>query len=601
MTKKLSAGEIWVVNETTRLDGLTIAPGAELRAPEGYYLAMTVNGIGEMMEPGEYTGDIVLTVAKIFTKETYRFGKYSNTDYQAGIIINDGKFVADSSVTSIIRGGSFDEKSAQGMEITSNQWDFNGFFVTGDSEYTISDVKIDLTGDGTDDFVGLGAGIAVSGTAKVTVNNAEIHSNGVGRGTAFVGSDSEVTFNDCFFTLNTGHPTEDELAAKGDDRMLEPPWQMGIRGYGRTTNVAGMATVNYNRCHFISNSWGVLSIDGGCVTRMNAKDCLIELRGDSGYGVFSIADDVAFDYAKFGDYGSYDVLDHCVVNVPTYPIIMSLGKSGGAFINGSTINSRRFGSIIFRNSGGKLEVKSGTTMNTGRATFLLKGANSYIECDDAHLNPANGVILQVMDSDETGMGGGAFIVPIGKKDKKIRGRDLTVANPTEDVFASFSNMTVKGDMYNTTTNLLTNCLSDPDVTGDGPPPMDFGQVRGMGTDLQGAKNVDISFKNAKVEGIISSATAAYRDGVTRIDKSNCEELGEITCTPAAPVNNGMIVSLDRHSEWTVTGKCYLTKLQLARGAVVKAPKGKKVRMTVDGVKTEITAGIHTGKIVLTVG
>lgn len=199
------------------------------------------------------------------------------------------------------------------------------------------------------------------------------------------------------------------------------------------------------------------------------------------------------------------------------------------------------------------------------------------------------------------MGGGAFIVPIGKKDKKIRGRDLTVAVPTEDVFASFSNMTVKGDMFNSTTNLLTNCQSDPDVTGDGPPPMDFGQVRGMGEDLQGPKNVDISFRNAKVEGIISCATAAYKEGLTRIDKSNCEELGEITCTPAAPVNNGMIVSLDRYSEWTVTGKCYLTRLQLARGAVVKGVKGKNVKMTVDGVKTELNPGIYTGKIILTVG
>ncbi len=601
MTKKLAAGEVWVVDKTTNLSSLTIEAGAELRAPEGYFLAMTVNGVGEMIEPGQYDGDIVLRVAKIFTKETYRFGRYSNTDYQCGIVICDGKYVEESSIPSLINGGSYDEKSAQGMVINSNQWDVNGFFVTGDSDYTICDVKINLNGDGTDDFVGLGAGIAVSGNSRVTVNNAEIHSTGMGRGTAFVGSDAVATFNDCFFTLDTGNPTAEELAAKGDDRMLEPPWQMGIRGYGRTTNIAGMATVNYNRCHFISNSWGVLSVDGGCVTRMNAKDCLIELRGKSGYGVFSIADDVAFDYAKFGDYGAYDVLDHCVVNVPTYPIIMSLGKSGGAFVNGTVINSRRFGCIIFRNSGGKLEVKSKAVMNTGRACFLVKGANTYIECDDAILNPENGVILQVMDSDETGMGGGAFIIPIGEKDKKIRGRDLTVANPTEDVFASFSNMTVKGNLFNSTTNLMANCRVDPDATREGPPPMDFGQVRGMGADLQGAKNVDVSFTNAKVEGLISCATAAYKEGLTKISKENCEELGEITCTPAAPVNNGMIVSLDKNSEWTVTGKCYLTKLQLARGAVVKAPKGKTVKMTVDGVKTDITAGIHTGKIVLTIG
>jgi hypothetical protein len=603
-TKEIKAGEVVVIDKTTQLSELVIGAGAELRAPEGYYLAMTVDSIGTPIEEGTYKGDIVLTVAKVFTKETYRFGVYSNSDYQAGVIINDGHYVKESSVPSILRGGSFDEHSAQGMEITSNQWDFNGFFVTGDSDYTISDVKINLSGDGTDDFVGLGAGIAVSGSARVTVNNAEIHSTGLGRGTAFVGSDSEVTFNDCFFTLDTGHPSEEELAEKAQDRMLEPPWQMGIRGYGRTTNVAGMATVNYNRCHFISNSWGVLSIDGGCVTRMNAKDCLVELRGDSGYGCFSIADDVAFDYEKFGDYGAYNVMDHCVINVPTYPIIMSNGKSGGAFINGSTINSKRFGCLIFRNSGGKLEVKSGTTMNTGKATFLMKGTNSYIECDDAHLNPANGVILQVMDSDETGMGGGAFNIPIGEKDKKIRGRDLTVAVPTEDIFASFSNMTVKGDMFNSTTNLLANCrpdpFADPNKAHDGPPPMDFGQIRGMGTDLQGPKNVDISFKNAKVEGLITAASASYRKGLTRIEKENCEDLGDITCTAAAPVNNGVIVSLDRYSEWTVTGKCYLTKLAIARGAVIKGVKGKTVKMTVDGEKTPIEAGTYTGKIILTV-
>ena len=36
----------WLVEETTHLYDLTIAPGAELKAPEGKFIAMTVDGIG---------------------------------------------------------------------------------------------------------------------------------------------------------------------------------------------------------------------------------------------------------------------------------------------------------------------------------------------------------------------------------------------------------------------------------------------------------------------------------------------------------------------------------------------------------------------------
>jgi hypothetical protein len=66
------------------------------------------------------------------------------------------------------------------------------------------------------------------------------------------------------------------------------------------------------------------------------------------------------------------------------------------------------------------------------------------------------------------------------------------------------------------------------------------------------------------------------------------------------VNNGVIVSFDKKSVWTVAGTSYLTSLTVARGAVIKAPAGKTLTMTVNGVKTEIAPGSYTGKIVLKV-
>ena len=73
-------------------------------------------------------------------------------------------------------------------------------------------------------------------------------------------------------------------------------------------------------------------------------------------------------------------------------------------------------------------------------------------------------------------------------------------------------------------------------------------------------------------------------------------LGGLTNTPAPTVNNGVLVSLDENSVWTVSGDSYITSLTLAQGATVKAPEGKQLEVTVDGKAAELTAGTITGKI-----
>jgi len=75
-SKQIESGSAWEVTETTKLSNLTIADGAVIKAPEGYSVTMTVDGIetGQVLEkwdgkdykfaPGTYKGDIVLTLAK---------------------------------------------------------------------------------------------------------------------------------------------------------------------------------------------------------------------------------------------------------------------------------------------------------------------------------------------------------------------------------------------------------------------------------------------------------------------------------------------------------------------------------------------------------
>ena len=66
------------------------------------------------------------------------------------------------------------------------------------------------------------------------------------------------------------------------------------------------------------------------------------------------------------------------------------------------------------------------------------------------------------------------------------------------------------------------------------------------------------------------------------------------------MNNGVIVSLDPESTWTVTDTCYISSLTLAEGARLLAPQGKTLAMLVDGIRTEIKPGSYIGRIELRV-
>ena len=65
------------------------------------------------------------------------------------------------------------------------------------------------------------------------------------------------------------------------------------------------------------------------------------------------------------------------------------------------------------------------------------------------------------------------------------------------------------------------------------------------------------------------------------------------------INNGVIVSLDERSSWTVCGSCYLSSLTVAPGAVIR-PEHGTLTLTVDGKAVELRPGTYTGDVQLTV-
>ena len=75
-------------------------------------------------------------------------------------------------------------------------------------------------------------------------------------------------------------------------------------------------------------------------------------------------------------------------------------------------------------------------------------------------------------------------------------------------------------------------------------------------------------------------------------------MGVVTNQISPVVNNGVIVSIDGKSRWTVTGKGYISALHIDPGAKIAGAEGKTVKMTVDGVETAVAAGDYKGAIVI---
>jgi hypothetical protein len=134
-----------------------------------------------------------------------------------------------------------------------------------------------------------------------------------------------------------------------------------------------------------------------------------------------------------------------------------------------------------------------------------------------------------------------------------------------DVVATFSNVTLAGDMLNART-----------AQGD----------------------LTLTFEHAAITGALSTAIAAPKTGQEPTAETYYL-IGAVTNTlQPTDDKNGLGVSLDGASHWIVTKPSYLTRLTLAPGAALTGPHGAKAAMTVNGKAVAIAPGSYSGKIVV---
>ncbi len=624
--------DVWTISETQELFGLTLTETGKIVAPEGKQVTLVYNGENLPLLPGQYEGDVILEVTENCP--------YQGSNLRAAVVLEDGKYQPQKSVTAMAIGGEVADNRVSGVSISSMEEAVNGIYasIPEGGEAVIENVTIDMIGNGGNDFIGYGAAIAAAGKGKLTVNCSDITTHGAARGAIYAGENIRLEVNDSKIKCRGGvlnADYEDTIKTTLPGVMRRVPWMLGLRGNNRATNLLDYADATYNRCDLSTDGWGVMSTDGVKRCRLYVNDSNVEIKGKSGYGALSIGDCVV-------------TYNNSTVKAADYGLIMLMGKGSGVFKNGANIVSKRFGTMSSLNTG--LLECADSTITSEKTTFLVKGCSTEFRVENSKLQPGNGIILQVMNSDDPGNPKGHYCDP-AEPDEKIVDRDLTTAVAGTDVVATFTNMQMTGDMYNGScetagdtggANLLaggpgagapgggmppmenfpapggdfpampggfpTPGGDFPAMPGGGMPPMgDFPAPGGDMPQMPGGfsmpsfggpnvKNLSITLKNSSITGRITASVSKHR--VEKVCKECCEELGEVDNFPEPAINNGVIVSLDENSTWTVTEESYLTALTLAPGAALQSAAGGAPRLLVDGVETEIAAGTYTGAIAI---
>ncbi len=600
--KKVISGT-FLLEENLSCDELIIEEGAEISAPEGKFPALFVNGIGKEVKPGRYQGEVALVLGDIYQLAPHGlFMALQRWEpLKAALLIRDNQ--VESKLDQAFTAGKADGEKAENLSIESEDGDFGGIIVSGNSDYKIENLHISFAGRGSNDYSGVGAGVSVLDHAHVTIENSDISLEGVTRCAVHVGGDSVVHVNNC--RLENISPDDPEW-------MDDFSWGFGAFGSNRLVQLCDNGTVYYNNCYLKSNGWGIFSIDG-CdeAVSVYAKDCLVDLTGprSHGYAGFCIGDRNVLSF------------DHCRMHVSAYAAMIR-GMSSCArtdIINGCEIESDDNGILCFGDIQTPVTIAD-SKIRSKKSSLVVKGSSTKFYLKRAELLPGNGVVLQLMDNDECGMNAKKTLLPVGKKDTYTEGRDLAAYDPMLDVEVNLEEMIVKGDFYNSTTEL--HMEKDLIGYGEGEKNKYFGgmfHVNDSGEETlldiapegievrdewnydqmeRGAKNLLIRMKASRVEGVISSAEAFYREGLEIIDESNRLELGNIKQIAAPAVNNGVILHMDKDSSWYVKGTSYLTELSLEEHALILPYGGKEVRMTVDREERKIEPGIYKGRIVL---
>jgi uncharacterized protein YceK len=550
--------------------------------------------------------DAKTTVSGSLTSFTAR-----SDDYSIGYYISDGKFVPSKSLLA----QSDDAVSSLDINLTSNGTGFTPVYATG------KDTTLDLTGKVTvndtsdgqyaSDFTGLGTQIIASNYASVNVNDMDIFTTGFLRDAIIADEHAQITVNNSTITTMGANPLTQAYSgyqnSANQSIMMSPPWVLGIQGGVRSANLLGNnSTLSVIDSQITSGSWAVLSTDAGSNFVLNVIDSTLailpESEGGMSSGNFSYSSQYGSGYGSYLIGNATENFYGTTITGTTYGAILTGGTATYQSSNGSITLKNADGETIGTYTGknqvssidsvfgfmshnsGVINVLDGTQVNAQDAVFLYKAGDVTFNADNASLTSNSGVILQMIDNDDStvgaqnGDGGPVFNTTFSEN----------AGWPSENGSVSSA-----GGQSNTVNLNLTNGVYTGNV------------YNGTGYYGQSGDALNVTLgEGATLQGVISlTETRHVNENGEQNTSFTIEQyyyLGHVANRAYNNQNSNLAVTLSDGATWTVTDTSYLTSLTISDGTI-QAADGKQVVMTVDGVETLIESGqTYTGDIVISV-
>jgi len=284
-------------------------------------------------------------------------------------------------------------------------------------------------------------------------------------------------------------------------------------------------------------------------------------------------------------------------------------------------------------------IVDGTQVNSQDATFLYKAGAVTINVDSSSLNPANGVILQMIDNDDRIVGGS--MEAFNTEFNEAPGWPSENGNVTPDGVATISMPGGPGpggpggpgpagpggpEGAGGPGGEAANVVG-PDgqpIAGPGP-----GGPGGPGMRERKPSAVSVSLKHGRYAGDLYNGTGYYGLGAVPLEVTigeGAELTGSISLTETRHIDetgaqnthftineyyylghvenrnydNGfskVAVTVDNGGAWIVDGENLLNSLAIGDGRIVGV-NGQQVTLTVDGEPVDIGSGHYAGDIVV---
>jgi hypothetical protein len=378
-------------------------------------------------------------------------GGSEDYEYDAALYVTGEGIDEEKSSTDRIVSGEYDASGADGIVIEDTQSGNNGILVLN-ADYAISNANISLLtdADGSDtcDFSGRGSAIAAYGSeANVTVEDSTILTSGVATMPVFADDGATVTIRNSTLQSDGGTLSADYMNTPDQALMVAPPWILGIMGTSRCTNMMGdNTTTNVIDSETSAGAWAVLSTDAGTDMALNIFNTSLTLNNayesaaaplqaeggeisetldnpytvnyGSGYGTYAIGNTVETFAGATINVGTYATIftggsaTYTALEAgETYELTNAAGETTATYTatedKVTEIHSDTFGFMAHQGSNA-IAVEKGTVVDSGYATFLVKSGASNetltATVDDATITNG-GVLIQVMDNDDTTNGG----------------------------------------------------------------------------------------------------------------------------------------------------------------------------------------------------